>query len=733
MNKHKVEDYFNFVFPEGESFFTRKGRFTIIKGDPGAGKTTLSLEIARRISEDKRTVFFISLEQELKSLKLSMRRLAGTFGKYLESNRCVFYNEDTGWNNCNEIEVDLGVTIFFRPPVGFKSSQDLILWIQSKISEAKEKLGCSCGLVIIDNANVYVPKESKLKKEPHGTTGKTETKQLTLANPLNRESLQEIKYLAINQNASLLLVVEQDRNHENLEIDFYADAVIKLNKTDSEVANLIVAKSRHFPTSPGTHKVRFTANSNFNICPSPESILLSSKLKTFNYYTSRHKKQFYASRFPGWEESFKNSSLLKYQDIILISGNRHSGKAIIRDQFVNSANNGAILYWRKDASYTLRSNEIKVDSSDITDANTLLKLLDENDLLESDFGIPDSMPLIRKNLENQNNEKARTLLAKIINNYIINPKTFDKYINSEQFALNFGDHEDHLRDQYNSEQYMLLNRQIIEKLFHGQIKKLRQNFSLAPNPSWDSNRLFFEIYQAVTKLFGYSFNDCVLGIDNLELMLDSFPKIKMNKQFLANLFALFRCLNLTVISTISPNNCSMGLEAENLADVVLKTNFLPTVGGSLEILEIHSKERRGNAPEEKIGFDPIRGEVSSELLHTFKIAPNGKASRVNINITMPYYSQSEIKHAHDVCEGISNFVGSKHVALTGITNNKICNGKSNSKFLFTVKDTNKVNTSALLSRLSAYPHDDLNILTIDDYFLTESWQRQLDSYLEPLG
>ena len=68
-----------------------KGSLTLVGGDPGIGKSTLLLQTARLLSEDKRKVLYISGEESLQQIKLRANRI-GDFTEDME----LFCETDLG-------------------------------------------------------------------------------------------------------------------------------------------------------------------------------------------------------------------------------------------------------------------------------------------------------------------------------------------------------------------------------------------------------------------------------------------------------------------------------------------------------------------------------------------------------------------------------------------------------------------------------------------------------------
>jgi hypothetical protein len=274
------------------------------------------------------------------------------------------------------------------------------------------------------------------------------------------------------------------------------------------------------------------------------------------------------------------------------------------------------------------------------------------------------------------------------------------------------------------------------------IKRLRKTVALPPNPFWDRNRLFFEICSILRKEFPeHCDRDKVLSVEHLTVMQDTFPSIKRDREFIADVFALFRRLGLTVAVTTTSEELEINKQAENLADVIIAVDQLPTEGGSLSILKVNTKGNRGLNPENRVGFDPLREEICADALDTFKITPGGHASRVHINLLLPYYSIAEQNYAHFFLDSIASFVGLSHVSLTaevGIDQNveepvtKL--SKHEDPWPVIRKKTNTYDPYKELERLSAYPHDDLNVLSLDDYLLlSKPWLSKFENLLEPLG
>jgi hypothetical protein len=207
------------------------------------------------------------------------------------------------------------------------------------------------------------------------------------------------------------------------------------------------------------------------------------------------------------------------------------------------------------------------------------------------------------------------------------------------------------------------------------------------------------------------------------------------------MFTLFRCFGLTVAATTTSEELEISKQAENLADVIITIDQLPTEGGSLSILKVNTKENRGLNPENRVGFDPLREEICADALDTFKITPDGHASRVHINLLLPYYSIAEQNYAHFFLDSIASFVGLNHVSLTaeiGIDQNveelTAKPSKPEGPLPVIRKKTNTYDPSTVLERLSAYPHDDLNVLSLDDYLLlSKHWLSKFENLLEPLG
>ena len=58
------------------------GSLVLVGGDPGIGKSTLLLQVCRKLSEDNRNVLYISGEESLKQIKLRAARI-GSFSDRL--------------------------------------------------------------------------------------------------------------------------------------------------------------------------------------------------------------------------------------------------------------------------------------------------------------------------------------------------------------------------------------------------------------------------------------------------------------------------------------------------------------------------------------------------------------------------------------------------------------------------------------------------------------------------
>ena len=58
------------------------GSLVLVGGDPGIGKSTLLLQVCKRLSDQGRKVLYISGEESLKQIKLRANRM-GTFSDHL--------------------------------------------------------------------------------------------------------------------------------------------------------------------------------------------------------------------------------------------------------------------------------------------------------------------------------------------------------------------------------------------------------------------------------------------------------------------------------------------------------------------------------------------------------------------------------------------------------------------------------------------------------------------------
>lgn len=771
-----MEETFQYVFPPAvEHFFANPhidGMMSVIEGEPGVGKTLLALRIAQFFSEaDKRTlkchsnVFFIAIEQDLKSIKQTLKSFSRDFGEYAHK-RC-FYREAKGvWQDPGKPEETENLTIFFQPYEHFTEPEKLVDWIAKELPEIKDECGCDCGLIIVDNANVFVPKTHDEPPEP------------VVNNPLNRHVLRQIREKIKVPKANVILIVEGHPEQDNPDIEYYSDSVIRLtSERIGFVRNTIleVTKSRHRPTSQGLHSVRISKTEGFKLWPSPESVVAacqrSNRLKSGKegYY-----EIFHVPRLSGWKEAFKGLEVLRMGDIILVTGDRHSGKSTVCRQIVDSGDGSLFLSWRDIPRRPQDLQQILLHHSDLTDLPALYRQLldDENELsshilqtfsksgreLVRDIrdaccsqekqtpGLPYSDKVdLCKELARELNEKI-ICGAKNLHSLPI----VEKYLKDEL--------EDIVRGiSIGNNRVSLVNRLLLEKIFSRKIKRMRKTICFPSEPEWSRNRLFFEIFTAIKKELSTTESlrvggDGVVGLDDLLYLQDSFPSIKDDSSFVVNLFNLLRKFGLTVVTSATLGAYRFCEQAENLADIIIEIHQIASDGGKLGAIQIHTRDYRGIHPDRKIGFDVMRGELCPESLETFQITPDGKASRVSATIWLPYRVPAESRHALRLFDDVAGTLGHKHVELVGLS--KWSESRSIESNSFEVSDLRNreeamhsphqyrrprkklgwYDALGELERLSKYPHDDLNILAVDDIFLrVGSGHERIAHLLEPLG
>lgn len=715
---------FDFIFSGSTKFFEAKsnmGNLTVIEGDTGAGKTFLALEIARRHVIEKRNVFFVLLEQDIDSIC----NIIGGFPSLLETfkNNCCFYKNKKMYTiKCDAAlpkltkskdKLERGTCVFYQPVKACKNTFELIEHISTEIDDVKEHFDLStCSLVVIDNANVYFPEA--FDEDDHTMMESNE-------GGLTRSALWNIRNIVRTEHASVLLVVEGHPEKDNPDIEFHADTVIRLTNVKSEhrgrKIDLEIIKSRYRKTSPGTHLLEICSRDGLLIWPSPQAVL--SVEKSLSREKMTNSSQISVAHLPGWDDCYYEA--LKEGDSILIKGPRYYGKSVIRRSILCSSDNGLFLAWR--SSHATRTNtwDVFLEASDIYDMSALKKEFEK----------------CGKDSSGDTDEFLNELNAHFFRAF--------PYISGK----NYGD--------------SLLERRKLEKSFPGLVRRFPTTVSLSPNPMWDRNRLFFEIYWRLKEHFKaeHSSGDRFVAIDNLTFLPDIFPSALGDPDFIPLLFRLFRELKLTVVCTITSEDVAINKQALNLADVVIGIKQLPTEGDSLSVVQVHTKDDRGLDPDNRVVFDLLRGELLPDVLDTFKVSPDNNVSRVSVNLSLPCYSPSEARHAFALKDAVGLYVGAEHIALSAITNTdgskasggnygnidtaKVINslletrnstrfGKTDQFFESFVVKSNKYDTYRELKKYAGHPHGDLNILAIDDYFLlSEEQKKRFSDLLQPLG
>jgi len=343
--KNSFPDAFEYIFPNFASFFLRnddEGMVSIVEGDPGVGKTLLALEIVQRLVQDRQTkskILFLPLEQDVSSL----RHLVEDFApKNFLDDKCVFKKSSTQWPH-NLGEKSDGCALFWKPNQEFENAANMVLAIEKELVTVSSKLPGDCELLVVDNANVFVPQNGQ------NINGDCD--------PLTRGVLRDIQKRARRRKACVLLVVEGQPKIKAPHIEFFADVVVRLSHMSSEYGTMIglqVVKSRNRERSPGIHTITIDKDG-YNVWPSPESVLkrLQPEINIRKGSDDRAVLKFDKGGLAGWDDEL--GGIIREGDIVAVVGKNNAGKSRLIRRLLRCSEKRYLFRWQKQVAGNLKN------------------------------------------------------------------------------------------------------------------------------------------------------------------------------------------------------------------------------------------------------------------------------------------------------------------------------------------------------------------------------------------